>query len=288
MSYTLRRESHLGRFRNAVEPFLRQQESANNLILGLLGRSHADDPPEVMALVEDSQGPILVALKTDPAHALILSFGADSEASITLAKALHQSGLWLPGVLGPRPTAVLFSETWARQTGTSPSLLMRERIYQATQVVPPVPAILGHPRWATLHDVETIIPWFEAFAQEAMPEESPNQAKDLVKRRLEDGFPVGGFLLWEVENQIVSLAGYGSPTGNGVRVGPVYTPPYLRGHGYASHLVASLTETLLTSGYRQVFLFTDVANPTPNAIYQKIGYRPVTDVDHYQFKDSGS
>lgn len=125
MSYMMRWETDLGRFRNTVEPFLRQKESANNLILG---RSQADDPPEVMALVEDSQGPLLVALKTDPAHALILPFAADIDASNFLAQSLYQSGLQLPGVLGPRPLAAAFSDTWARETGTSPTLLMHERI----------------------------------------------------------------------------------------------------------------------------------------------------------------
>ncbi len=288
MSYMMRWETDLGRFRNTAQPFLCQKEAANNLILGLLGNSRADDPPEVMALVENSQGPLLVGLKTDPARALILSFAAELGASNFLAQSLYQSRLQIPGVIGPRPLAAAFSETWARETGTSPALLMHERIYEATQVILPVPATPGHPRWATSHDLEAIVPWFEAFAQEALPAEAPNQTKELVQRRLEAGFPSGGVLLWEVDDKIVSLAGYGSPTGSGVRVGPVYTPPYLRGHGYASHVVASLTEALLTSTYRQVFLFTDLANPTSNDIYQRIGYRPVIDIDHYQFKDNAS
>ena len=31
------------------------------------------------------------------------------------------------------------------------------------------------------------------------------------------------------------------------------------------------------------FLFTDLANPTSNHIYQAIGYEPVTDIDVYVF-----
>jgi uncharacterized protein len=63
----------------------------------------------------------------------------------------------------------------------------------------------------------------------------------------------------------------------------VYTPPELRGRGYASACVAALTQQLLDSGRRFVFLFTDLANPTSNSIYQTVGYRPVSDVDQYQF-----
>jgi predicted GNAT family acetyltransferase len=93
----------------------------------------------------------------------------------------------------------------------------------------------------------------------------------------------GGAYLWE-DGEPVSLAGCGSPTPNGIRVGPVYTPPARRGRGYASALTAQLTSLLLSSGHRFCFLFTDLANPTSNRIYQRIGYEPVSDVDEYRFR----
>jgi predicted GNAT family acetyltransferase len=70
----------------------------------------------------------------------------------------------------------------------------------------------------------------------------------------------------------VSASGWGGPTPNGIRVGPVYTPPGLRGRGYATALVAELSQTLLDAGRSFVFLYTDLANPTSNAIYERIGY----------------
>ena len=36
-------------------------------------------------------------------------------------------------------------------------------------------------------------------------------------------------------------------------------------------------------GNRHCRLYTDVANPTSNRIYQKIGYRPLYDVNDYMF-----
>ena len=81
----------------------------------------------------------------------------------------------------------------------------------------------------------------------------------------------------------MSLAAYGSPTPNGIRVGPVYTPPELRGRGYATSLVAALTEERLRAGLRFCFLFTDLGNPTSNAIYARIGYEPVADWAQWTF-----
>lgn len=92
-------------------------------------------------------------------------------------------------------------------------------------------------------------------------------------------------MFWE-DGEPVSLAGFGNPTPNGVRIGPVYTPPGRRRRGYATALVAALTRALLGSGPRFCFLFTDLANPTSNTIYQRIGYRPVTDVDEWRFVDT--
>lgn len=59
-----------------------------------------------------------------------------------------------------------------------------------------------------------------------------------------------GILLWEDGGDAVSLAGYGGWTPSGIRVGPVYTPPELRGRGYATALVAELSQRLLAGGRR--------------------------------------
>jgi hypothetical protein len=63
----------------------------------------------------------------------------------------------------------------------------------------------------------------------------------------------------------------------------VYTPPEFRGRGYASNLVAHLSQELLDEGRKFCFLFTDLANPVSNSIYQKIGYRPVSDSERWEF-----
>ena len=83
--------------------------------------------------------------------------------------------------------------------------------------------------------------------------------------------PDAGLYLWDDDGP-VSLAGYSGPTLTGIRIGPVYTPLEFRGHGYASNLVADLSQFLLGTGHRRCFLFTDLANRTSNALYRRIGY----------------
>jgi predicted GNAT family acetyltransferase len=88
--------------------------------------------------------------------------------------------------------------------------------------------------------------------------------------------------LWE-DGEPMSLCGVGGETPNGIRIGPVYTPPAFRTRGYASALVAAVSQTELDAGRRFCFLFTDQANPTANHIYQAIGYEPIRDVDAYRY-----
>ena len=93
-----------------------------------------------------------------------------------------------------------------------------------------------------------------------------------------------GVFLWEDDGAPVSMAGYSGPTPNGIRVVAVYTPPHLRGRGYATTCVAALSQRLLEGGRKLVFLFTDLANPTSNHIYQEIGYEPACDISEYVFE----
>ena len=130
-------------------------------------------------------------------------------------------------------------------------------------------------------DIPIVLEWLTAFAHEALGEAAHvTEAEETYRRREED--PEGAWLLWDDDGP-VSLAGYGNPTPTGTRVGPVYTPPEHRGRGYATSLVADLTAERLAAGLAFCFLFTDLANPTSNAIYARIGYEPVADWDQWLF-----
>ena len=92
-----------------------------------------------------------------------------------------------------------------------------------------------------------------------------------------------GFWLWEARAAVpVSLSGFTTIDG-GARIGPVYTPPEHRGNGYATNLVAAQTAWLLDRGAGPCFLYTDLANPTSNAIYGRIGYERICDAEERAF-----
>jgi len=262
--------------------FLLEREAEHNLLLGLAGRLrtrprfYGEEP--YFALLEDGGRVVGVALRTPP-HNLILSELDDLAALEPLVADVRATYDELPGAIGPKEVAAAFARLWCESTGAEARVTMAERIYRAARADPPA-GVPGKLRPYEPGDYELLVEWLGAFAAEAMPEAPPEDARAFADRRLED--PDSGLAFWD-DGGPVSLAGWGGPTRNGIRVGPVYTPPELRGRGYASALVGSVTRDLLAAGRRFCFLYTDLANPTSNSIYQRVGYRPVSDVDQWSF-----
>ena len=148
-----------------------------------------------------------------------------------------------------------------------------------------VPRTRGAERLATPEDRGLLIAWLTAFAVEALTH--PQDFLARLDRTLDTRFASehAGLWIWEDGGGPVSLAGFSGPTPTGIRVGPVYTPPEHRRHGYATTLVADLSGWLLEEGYRACFLYTDLANPTSNRIYVEIGYERVCDALEFRFVD---
>lgn len=69
-----------------------------------------------------------------------------------------------------------------------------------------------------------------------------------------------------------------------VRVAPVYTPPALRGRGYAAAVTAEVSRAARAEGAEEVLLFTDLSNPTSNALYHRLGYRSVREFAVWEFR----
>ena len=85
------------------------------------------------------------------------------------------------------------------------------------------------------------------------------------------------FVLWDDGGTPVSMAMLRAPSAGVSRIGPVFTPRSARGRGYGSAVTASAAHLARRGGVDDVVLFADLANPTSNAIYQRIGFEPVGD-----------
>ena len=283
MAIRVERPGNVGEFLARAGAYLGTREAEHNLIWALT--STLTTNPEVypeaprFAVALDGDRVVGAAMQTPP-HNLILSESAGPAAVIALARAL--AGEALPGVLGPREAAAEFAARWSASNGRSARHAMAERIYRCSRVIPPRPAP-GSSRPTQRVDRDLLIDWLAAFNLEAGLQaiDSP----EVVADRWLAGTGGRTMWLWELgDGQVVSASGVSGPTPHGIRVGPVYTPLEHRGRGYASNLVATATRAQLEAGKAFVFLFTDLANPTSNHVYQAIGYEPVTDVDMWTFE----
>ena len=148
-----------------------------------------------------------------------------------------------------------------------------------------VPEAAGISAPAGAAHADTIVEWFLAFNEEAMSSHRTDHAtlRRSVRDRVATQSPDFGVWIHEVDGQPVSMSCQSGPTPNGIRVSAVYTPPDHRSRGYATTLVARHSQWLLDSGHRFCFLYTDLANPTSNAIYKRIGYEQVAESREYSF-----
>jgi hypothetical protein len=178
----------------------------------------------------------------------------------------------VPAINSTDEPARAFAGAWCQRTGATALPGTRSRLYRLDELVPP--AVPGRSRVADTGDRDLMISWVTAFAEEAHePLATPAATID---NRLGEG----GFTLWEDDGAPVAFAGVHAPAGGVVRVGPVYTPPANRGRGYGSAVTAAVSAA---AAPHLAVLFTDLANPTSNSIYIKIGYRPVEDRQIFTF-----
>jgi predicted GNAT family acetyltransferase len=272
----LDRYARVDDFLAAAGVFLEEREAEHNLILGVAGslrdeRRTIDEAPPLFATVTAGAHVVAAALRTPPRN-LILSEVDDRAAVSVLADGL--SGEEIPGVVGPPEAVRQFAERWTERTGDAWEVQLEERIFRLRRVVAPRPSP-GVMREATVSDRDLVFEWIVAFEREALPERRPAAQ---IAEAVDDALAsvAHRIFLWE-EAEPVSLVGVGGETPNGIRIGPVYTPPRFRGRGYASTLTAAVSQAMLNEGRRFCFLYTDLANPTSNKIYTAIGYEPVTD-----------
>ena len=280
----VRRLSDPAEFLAAAMPLLMADEARHNLVLGLAGvlRDRPGYYEEFRLWLVESSGAVVGAATQTPPFALVLAQPNAPDALPALAENIAEEGLDLPGVVAATPEADAFADAWESRRDVRRELERAQRIYRLTEVRRPG-GVSGAARVATADDTALLVEWLHAFLEE-ISTEAPSPATDaerIVAGRLED--PNAGFLLWEDGREPVSTAGWGSPTPNGIRVGPVYTPPERRSRGYGSAVTAALSADQLAAGRRFCFLYTDLANPTSNKIYAAIGYEPFADFVKYAF-----
>jgi len=274
MTWTL--TDDLGAYLAAAAGFLRSQPVRHTIQLSAVetlrarGASAFGETAPLFGWWRSGTGEITAALLHTPPYPVLLTRLPERSAQ-PLAEALAGCGRQLPGVTAQQDDAAQFAAAWSRLTGATSQESRRSRLFRLGRLRPPAPGPRGAARVATTANRALLESWLAAFAEEIG--ESTGPPADVVDERLS----YGGLTLWAADGTAVSLAGLHRPAAGTTRVSPVYTPPARRRQGYGGAVTAAVSRAALDAGADHVVLFTDLANPTSNALHQRLGYRPVED-----------
>ncbi len=217
----------------------------------------------------DGDADVAGAFMHTPPYRLRLT-AVTAGAAVDLAAVL--AGRPLNGVNAYAEAARPFAAAWRGATGCLVVPHRRQRLYRLAELAWPDPAPDGAPRVALDAAAPLLVGWYAAFARE-VGELTTDDHATAVRAKL--GY--GGISVWQAGGRPVSMAAATRQVAGMVRIGPVYTPPELRGRGYASAVTAALSKRAREAGAAEVLLYTDLDNPVSNSIYQRIGYRGVED-----------
>jgi predicted GNAT family acetyltransferase len=268
----------LDEFVERVAPFLAAAVERNILATVLeharRGRYAATGP---FAYVLDDGGEVRgAALRTPPGP--MLACDLDDDTADALVALWLSEDPALAGVCGKVATARAVAAAWARRTRGRARCHMREQMHALSQVTQPPRPAAGELRLASTEQRALLIAWQRAFDEELGLAE-----RGMAERSVDARMAGGGLLVWD-DGGAVSMVGLAPQVAGVVRIGPVYTPPRLRGRGYASSAVAAACRRALAAGARRCVLFTDVDNPTSNRIYASVGFRPFEDWEDHRFE----
>jgi len=234
-------------------------------------RRHPPEPgvPWFFATAE-VDGARALAMQLGP-NPVLLEHG-DPAAVRAIAYALADAGHAVPGVHGGEDACAAFADVWRERYGRVTAERVRLR-HHVLDKVSPVVSPPGAMRVAEAGDRAWLVDALDAFIDEAKVPPAPQGTERMVEQRVADR----RFRVWD-HGGIVAFLGAHLVEGGYARIGPVYTPKARRARGYATALVAAASRELIERGARRVFLTTDVANPVSNAIYARVGFRPVDDM----------
>lgn len=267
-------------FLERAQGYLERQEAMNNLILGQAIRLRDGGQAGYLAVVV--HGGWLGAALMTPGRGLILSHDwSIAEGLKWIAADLKNRTRQVPSVIGSRKPAECFCECWLKNTNYRSRLHQHMEIYQLRSLAPPALPALGRLRRAVESDLPLVSDWAVAFMQETRTGGEPEEVTWSVRQRVHEG----DLFVWECpDGTLAGMIARTRPLKRGISVTLVYTPPELRGQGYASTFTAALCQKLLNSGYEYVALYADLLNPISNSIYRQIGFEPIGEAVEFQFE----
>lgn len=254
--------------RAAIAPWLAADPVTFSLICGIAERL-VGNAGAWAGIIRVAESPRLALVQTPP-HAVILASPAPVDAAcVDCAAALLRARTGsVHRLMGPTPWA----EALVAALGVAVVARMGVRLHRLVGAPRMPRQVAGQVRAFHREEDDLLWSWHESFEREVEPGEAvPTRDPATMERVRSES------VAWTVDGHPVSMARRCRPLLGGWCIAGVYTPPHLRGRGYAGAVVHGLSAKLVAEGASYVSLFTDLANPIPNRLYARIGFVPCLD-----------
>lgn len=239
-----------------------------------------------------SEGACATSLRTEDGGAVALQsvgrgmwlwidpeMGAEYAASVVEELSEHLKDSKLPSVTASPENAALFARIYCHKSGAAHKLSFNLMAYACPEVKMPRGVPGGIIRAEEKH-TEIVAEFISGFEMDIFGTAEEDREKNLVAAA--NRIKTNDLFLWVVDGKTVSMAAIGHRSPRHARVNSVYTPPEERRKGYASAVVAAVSQKVLDEGLIPV-LYTDLANPDSNKVYCSIGYKQAGAADEIGF-----
>lgn len=272
-------EAHLHTSPAEFEPAVRSVYRLDPVLFTLeLTTVHTTPWPAERILLSVGNGDGVDGAAVQTRDSVLLVTGLPPGMALTAAEAIASVPAALSGVRGTPATATAFTQAWRAVTGVQANESSRDVLYRLGRLTGPN-GVAGEWRLAGTGDAETVVRWLNEFFIEAFGEPSNVDAsREMLTSIVDSGDHI---VLWTVDGAPASMARVRAAVVGVSRIGPVYTPPGRRGHGYAAAVTAAAARFARDEGAGEVVLFADTANPVSNRVYRRIGFEAIAEDVRY-------
>jgi len=254
--------------------YLAANPVALNVIWSVMSQRADARTPGRYWLLEADRNVTGIVMETPPGHHAAIAPMSRVHAEL-MADGIFGEGHRLSGVVGEASVTAAFAGCWAERSKAPAVPVDAQRLYVLGSLVMPE-RVPGRLRRAEVSEREEIIHWWAAFETETgLPSGEVAAAVDLA-------ISAGRLFVWD-DDGVRCVARATRPLGGISRVGAVFTPPEWRRRGYAAACVGALCEWLRREEHANSVLYAQLANPTSNAIYRRLGFEAVSDMLVYRF-----
>jgi len=254
---------------------LLENEVQNNLPISFIKNEKGwDTSGWLLFTIKDDNGGVLLTAACTPPYNIVLyeTKNITNNAAVKLlSDELKNMKITFPGVLAEQGLARRFAENYTDTFSRKMSMNVMQ-----LDVLNVIEKASGFCRELREDDLFYMPHWINAFGEDCKAIVNPSVEN--IRSRIGKNT----HYIWE-NGHPVSSAVNTRNTENGAGISEVYTPPYFRGKGYASSVVAELSADLLERGHKFCFLFADAENPVSCGIYRKIGFYDLCIFDEIKF-----